>query len=218
MALSLPDEQEATLPGMLGEGVAVAAFVVAWIVIVGMTADLTALASWMPLAAQAVILCFLIALLMITARRVSGGHLNPLMTFIYGIDGRLPWGQTLAMSAAHLLGAVAAMLAAIYFLPDAPAGAMNEAHLIGEWLAAILLVNVIVAVRNEELHDAAFCIGATVALIYWLSGGATLVNPAITLMQGIFGLGLNTVQAGPIMAAQFAGALTGLALARLIWR
>jgi glycerol uptake facilitator-like aquaporin len=213
----MPDEAEPTWKGVAIEALGVIGLVVLWVTVQGAFQGMASVNSGLPLLLQTLALFIGTTVLMFLCRPVSGGHLNPLMTLIYGVSNRLPLGQAMAMSAAHLFGALLAMALVFMVLTEKQAGALNAAHLIGEWLAAILVVNVIIAVRNEGVIDASVCIAASMAAIYGLSGGATLVNPAVTLMQGIFGIGLNTTQAGPIMAAQFAGALTGLAVARFIW-
>jgi glycerol uptake facilitator-like aquaporin len=213
----MPDELNPTWPGTVVETLGVVALVLILLFLPKIFAGLAPLHAGLPLIAQAIALFFATACLMIACRTASGGHLNPLMTFLYGLEDRLPLGQALAMSSAHLVGALAAMLLAFAYWPEPSANTVNEAHLIGEWLATMLVVSVIVSFRNADLIDAGLAIGAAMAAVYWVSGGTTLVNPAVTLVQGIFGIGLNATQAGPIMAAQFAGALTGLQLARMIW-
>lgn len=211
------DESDNTLGGMIGEAVALGAFVAGWIVVVAATQWLAVLHEAVPVTVQALSLAGLTALLMLMFQRWSGGHVNPLMTLAIGLAGLQRWRPAIAYSAAHILGAIGGVALTYAFVIDRPIFPVTDARVIAEFLGAAVVLCVVVALRNEAAIDAALATGAAVALVYWVSGGATLVNPAITLAQGVFGIGLTMAQAGPVIAAQFFGALTGYYAARLVW-
>jgi glycerol uptake facilitator-like aquaporin len=210
-------ESESLLAGVTGEALALGAFAALWIALVAATEWTSILHQTVPVTLQALILAGGTAFLMLMFRDWSGGHLNPLMTFVHGLAGRQGWRMSVAISAAHIVGAFVGLALVYAFATAKPVFPLTEARVIAEFLGAAVVINAVVALRNEAAVDAALGTGAAVALIYWISGGATLVNPALTLAQGVFGLGLDTLQAGPIIASQFLGAFTGYYLARLIW-
>jgi glycerol uptake facilitator-like aquaporin len=157
------------------------------------------------------------AFLMLWFRKWSGGHLNPLMTLAVGLAGRQDWRAAIGYSLAHIVGAAGAVALTYAFAFDPGFVEVSQSRVIAEFLGAAVVIGVVVALRNEMAVDASLAAGAAVAIIYFISGGVTLVNPAIALAQGLFGLGLNTMLAGPVIAAQFFGALSGYYAARLFW-
>jgi glycerol uptake facilitator-like aquaporin len=157
------------------------------------------------------------ALLSYALRDWSGGHVNPLMTFAIGMAGRQHWRPAIAYSIGHIAGAIIGLTLIIAFAPDSPVFPVTDARVIAEFIAAAAVIATAVALRNEAAIDAALGTGAVLAVIYWVSGGQTLANPAITLAQGVFGYGLSLSHAGPIVAAQFLGALSGYNAAKLLW-
>lgn len=211
------DETEFYLTGMIGEALALAALAVLWIVIVAATQWLGALHDAVPVTVQALALTGVTAALMLMFRDWSGGHVNPLMTLAIGLAGLQSWRPAIAYSAAHILGALGGVALLSAYAIDRPIFPVTDARVIAEFLGAAFVLSVVVALRNEAASDAALAAGAAMALVYWVSGGATLVNPAITLAQGVFGIGLTMTQAGPVIAAQFFGAMTGYYAARLVW-
>jgi glycerol uptake facilitator-like aquaporin len=211
------EESGNILGGMIGEALAIGGLTAFWVVAVAATNWLSVLHGAVPLVLQALSLAGATAFAMLTFQKWSGGHVNPLMTLSIGLAGLQTWRPAVAYSIAHIAGALAAFALTYAFVIERPVFPVSEARVIAEFLGAAVVVNVIVALRNEVPVDAALGTGAAVALIYWISGGVTLVNPAITLAQGLFGLGLDAVLAGPVIAAQFFGALSGYYLARLLW-
>lgn len=210
-------QRESILGGITGEALALGAFAALWIALAAATGWTAVLHESVPVTLQALILAGGTAFLMLMFRDWSGGHLNPLLTFVLGLAGRQRWRTCVSISAAHIAGAFAGLALTYAFATAKPVFPLTEARVIAEFLGAAVVINTVVALRNEAATDAALGTGAAVALIYWISGGQTLVNPALTLAQGAFGLGIDTQQAGPIIAAQFLGAFTGYYLARLIW-
>lgn len=203
--------------GMAGEALAIGLLTVVWIAVVASTQWLAALHDAVPTTVQALILAGVTAGIMLTFLRWSGGHLNPLMTLAMGLAARQNWRPAIAYSAAHIAGALTGVSLMFAFVVDRPDFPLTEGRVIAEFLGALFVVAAMVALRFESAIDAALGVGAAVAMVYWISGGATLVNPAITLAQGAFGIGLNMMQAGPVIAAQFFGALTGYYAARIVW-
>lgn len=216
-SISERDTEQNLLSGMIGEGLAIGGLAAGWIFLVASTQWTGAVHQAVPVTLQAAGLVGLTAFLMMTFQPWSGGHVNPLMTMAIGLAGLQHWRAAIAFSAAHIVGALAGVSVMAAFIVDRPVFPMTDERVIAEFLGAAVVMGTIVALRNEAAIDMALATGAVIALVFWVSGGATLVNPAIALAQGIFGIGLNMVQAGPVIAAQFFGGMTGYYLARVFW-
>lgn len=203
--------------GMAGEALVIGGYVAIWMIVAAATAWTGAIHASIPVTLQALVLAGSTAFCMLMVRDMSGGHLSPIMTFGTSLAGRQPWRASIGYSIAHIIGALGGAGLTFAFATAHPIFPLTEARVIAEFLGAAVVINAVVALRNEAPADAALGTGAAVALVYWISGGATLANPAITLAQGIFGLGIDTVQAGPIVAAQLSGAFSGYYAARILW-
>lgn len=210
-------DEGGTLGVMLGEALAISLLIAAWIAVTLASSWLAAIHPIVPLIFQALLLTGATAMAMVSFRPWSGGHVNPLMTFVLALDGHVLWRRAVAISIAHILAACVALTFATAYATPLAVPPMTDLRLIGEWAAGFVLIYVAVVMRNEPPVDAALWIGAVVGVCYALSGGVTMVNPAIALAQSFLDYGVNTTQVGPIMVAQFAGAATGLGVARLIW-
>jgi glycerol uptake facilitator-like aquaporin len=210
-------ENEGYAFAMAGEALALGAFAAIWIVLVAATGWTAIIHTSIPVTLQALMLAGATAFLMLTFRDMSGGHLNPVMTLATGLAGRQHWRASVGYSIAHIAGALGGIAIGYAFATAQPIFPLTEARVIAEFLGAAVVINAVVALRNEAPVDAALGTGAAVALVYWISGGETLANPALTLAQGLFGLGIDTIQAGPIVAAQLLGGFTGYYVARLLW-
>ena len=168
-----------------------------------------------------------IAMLVQATAHLSGGHINPAVTFAAAITGRIRPGRALMYVASQLAGAVLAGLLLVYISPDAAEGGLG-AHGLGEGVSigmgftaelvlTFLLVFVVLAAAMDRRAGGAMAplaIGLAVVVIH-------LVAVPIT------GAGVNPARSlGPAVAAgmwtdhwiYWAAPLAGGGLAALIYQ
>jgi glycerol uptake facilitator-like aquaporin len=154
---------------------------------------------------------------------VSGAHFNPAVSFIEALRGKLSWSDLGAYVLIQVAGCCAgALLAHVMFeLPLLQASSHIRTGL-PQWLAEAVatcgLVLVILGQRRSE--DAAWMVAAWIGAAYWFTASTSFANPAITIARSLSDTfaGIRPTDVPAFIAAQFAGALVGLALARALFK
>lgn len=159
---------------------------------------------------------------------ISGGHLNPAVTFATMITGRVPFkigilywsaqisGAIIAMLCAKLIVAESTLVAVGYAMPSVGAGATLGNALVAEIVATFLLMFVIwgTAVNRNAPKMGGLFIGLAVTLdilaIGPISGAA--MNPARHLAPALLGGGLENIW------LYWVGPFVGAAIAGLLWK
>jgi glycerol uptake facilitator-like aquaporin len=149
---------------------------------------------------------------------ISGAHLNPVVSFIQFLRGKLPGRETLAYLVSQTFGAIAgAVLANVMFNQAAiqlsQTARINTGTFVGEVVATsilVLLVSVIGHRRHESL--APVVIAAWIGSAYFFTSSTSFANPAVTVGR-IFSdtfAGIEPASAPLFILAQVAGGLLGL--------
>ena len=136
---------------------------------------------------------FAITLLVFATAHVSGGHLNPAVTFAAVLTGKISAVKGAMFVLGQLVGAVLAALLLMYVIPDVSQENFGS-HQLGsgvsvgmgftiEFVLTFMLVFVVFAVamgRNGKVATAPIAIGLTVAVIHLVAVPLTGagVNPA----------------------------------------
>jgi glycerol uptake facilitator-like aquaporin len=170
--------------------------------------------------------------IILLAGPVSGGHLNPAVTFVDWLLGRrsgtgLPGGQAWAYVAAQVGGGVTgAVLANVMFglAPVTLSGrdrvGAGAGVLVAEVVATAGLVALIVALaRSGRAGLTAAAVGAYIGAAYWFTSSTSFANPAVTIGRTISDTfaGIAPGSAVAFVAVQLVGALVGLVLARALY-
>jgi glycerol uptake facilitator-like aquaporin len=118
---------------------------------------------------------------------VSGGHFNPVVSFVDAAFGGLSWRETAAYLPAQVAGCIAgAVLANLMFaLPAVTISAHHRAtpaHFLSEVIATFGLLLVIFALaRSGRSRSAAAAVGAYIGAAYFFTSSTGFANPAITV-------------------------------------
>jgi glycerol uptake facilitator-like aquaporin len=169
-------------------------------------------------AATVAVLATLIALL----GPVSGAHLNPAVSIIQAVRGKLPWSDAAAYTLSQVLGCCAgAILAHVMFeLPLWQASAhirSGAAQCLAEAVATFGLLLVVIGHRRSE--DAPWMIAAWIGAAYWFTASTSFANPAITIARSLTNTfsGIRPSDVPAFIGAQFVGALVAVIVARALF-
>jgi glycerol uptake facilitator-like aquaporin len=118
---------------------------------------------------------------------VSGGHFNPVVSFVDAAFGGLSWRDAAAYLPAQVAGCIGgAVLANLMFaLPAVSISAKHRAtpaHFLSEVIATLGLLLVIFALaRSGRSRSAPAAVGAYIGAAYWFTSSTSFANPAITV-------------------------------------
>ena len=118
---------------------------------------------------------------------VSGGHFNPVVSFVDAAFGGLSWRDATAYLPAQVAGCIGgAVLANLMFaLPAVSISTKHRAtpaHFLSEIIATLGLMLVIFAlVRSGRSQSAAAAVGAYIGAAYFFTSSTSFANPAITI-------------------------------------
>jgi glycerol uptake facilitator-like aquaporin len=118
---------------------------------------------------------------------ISGGHYNPVVSFVDAAFGGLRWREAFAYVPAQVGGCVAgAVLANVMFSePVVSISTKHRAsgpHFLSEIVATFgLLVVIFALARSGRSAAAPAAVGAYIAAAYWFTSSTSFANPAITV-------------------------------------
>jgi glycerol uptake facilitator-like aquaporin len=118
---------------------------------------------------------------------VSGGHFNPVVSFVDAAFGGLSWRDASAYLPAQVAGCIAgAVLANLMFALTAVSISTKHraspAHFLSEVIATLGLMLVIFAlVRSGRVRAAPAAVGAYIGAAYFFTSSTSFANPAITV-------------------------------------
>jgi glycerol uptake facilitator-like aquaporin len=118
---------------------------------------------------------------------VSGGHFNPVVSFVDAFFGGLSWRDAAAYLPAQVAGCIAGAVTAnlMFALPAVSISAKHRAspaHFLSEIIATLGLLLVIFAlVRSGRARAAPAAVGAYIGAAYWFTSSTSFANPAITV-------------------------------------
>ncbi len=151
---------------------------------------------------------------------VSGGHFNPVVSFVDAVFGGLSWRDAAAYLPAQVAGCAggAVVANAMFSLPLWELSTKHRAsgaHFVSEIVATVGLLLVIFALaRSGRIRSAPAAVGAYIGAAYFFTSSTSFANPAITV-----GRMFSNSFAGiaPASAPLFVGAqVVGAALAVLV--
>ncbi|MHB1928783.1 MAG: aquaporin [Acidimicrobiales bacterium] len=156
---------------------------------------------------------------------VSGGHFNPIVSFVDACFGGLSWRDAFAYLPAQLAGCVAgAILANVMFGATAVSISTEHRASAAHWLAEVVatagLVLVIFALaRSGRARTAPAAVGAYIGAAYWFTSSTSFANPAVTVgrMFSDSFAGIAPASAPGFVAAQVLGGAVAFGLIRVLY-
>jgi glycerol uptake facilitator-like aquaporin len=156
---------------------------------------------------------------------VSGGHFNPVVSFVDAVFGGVSWRDAAAYLPAQVTGCVlGALLANVMFsraafeLSTKHRG--SPAHFLSEIIATLGLLLVIFALARSGRSSAApAAVGAYIGAAYFFTSSTSFANPAITvgrMFSNTFA-GIAPSSAPSFIGAQIVGGLLAVGLILLLY-
>lgn len=154
---------------------------------------------------------------------VSGAHFNPAVTAAFLLKREIPAVEAAAYIAAQVAGAILGVLAA-HAMFDLPLLQLSTKARDGisqgfsEWVATLGLVTTILLTLRAKPYAVATSVGLYITAAYWFTASTSFANPAVTLARAFSDTfaGIGPANVPLFVAAQLIGALSALALVRMI--
>jgi glycerol uptake facilitator-like aquaporin len=156
---------------------------------------------------------------------VSGGHFNPVVSFVDAALGGLPWRDAAAYLPAQVAGcAGGAVIANLMFARAAVSISTKHrgspAHFLSEVVATLGLLLVIFALaRSGRSRSAPAAVGAYIGAAYFFTSSTSFANPAITIgrMLSATFAGIAPASVPAFIAAQVTGGALALLVIRVLY-
>ena len=156
---------------------------------------------------------------------VSGGHFNPVVSFVDAFFGGLRWREAAAYLPAQVAGCIAGAVAAnlMFALPAVTISAKHRAsaaHFLSEVIATLGLLLVIFALaRSGRSRSAPAAVGAYIGAAYWFTSSTSFANPAITIgrMFSNTFAGIAPSSVPPFIAAQILGGVLAAGMIKALY-
>ncbi|MCU1363500.1 MAG: major intrinsic protein [Acidimicrobiaceae bacterium] len=156
---------------------------------------------------------------------ISGGHFNPVVSFVDATFGGIRWRDALAYLPAQVLGCITGAILANAMFAEAAVSISTKhratgPHWLSEVVATVGLVFVIFALaRSRRSHLAPAAVGAYIGAAYFFTSSTSFANPAITVGR-IFSnsfAGIAPSSAPSFIFAQLVGGVLAAALIKMLY-
>lgn len=156
---------------------------------------------------------------------VSGGHFNPVVSFVDAAFGGLRWRDAAAYLPLQVTGCVlgAVMANVMFSLPAAELSTKHRAspsHFLSEVIATLGLMLVIFALaRSGRSRSAPAAVGAYIGAAYFFTSSTSFANPAITVgrMFSDTFAGIAPSSVPSFLAAQAAGGIVAFGIVMVLY-
>ncbi len=156
---------------------------------------------------------------------ISGGHFNPVVSFVDAAFGGLRWRHAVAYLPAQIAGCVGgAILANVMFsratISISTKHRASGGHFVSEIVATLGLMLVIFALaRTGRSRSAPAAVGAYIGAAYFFTSSTSFANPAITVgrmfSNSFAGIAPSSVPS--FLAAQVAGGVLAFAVIKALY-
>jgi glycerol uptake facilitator-like aquaporin len=156
---------------------------------------------------------------------VSGGHFNPVVSFVDAVFGGLSWRDAAAYLPVQVAGCIGGAVVAnlMFALPAVSISAKHRAtpaHFLSEVVATVGLIVVIFALaRSGRSRSAAAAVGAYIGAAYFFTSSTSFANPAITIgrMFSATFAGIAPASVPAFIAAQIIGGALAVVVIRALY-
>jgi len=156
---------------------------------------------------------------------ISGGHFNPVVSFVDAAFGGLPWRTAAAYLPAQVAGCVGGAVIANLMFSGAAVSISTKhrasgAHFLSEVVATLGLILVIFALaRSGRSRSAPAAVGAYIGAAYFFTSSTSFANPAITvgrMFSNTFA-GIAPSSVPVFVVAQVLGGILALVVIRTLY-
>jgi glycerol uptake facilitator-like aquaporin len=156
---------------------------------------------------------------------VSGGHFNPVVSFVDAAFRGISWRDAAAYLPAQVAGCTVGAIAAnlMFALPAVTISTKSRAtpaHFLSEIIATLGLILVIFALaRSGRTRFTPAAVGAYIGAAYFFTSSASFANPAITIgrMFSNTFAGIAPSSAPAFIGAQIIGGILTIGVIRLLY-
>ncbi len=156
---------------------------------------------------------------------VSGGHFNPVVSFVDAAFGGMRWGTAAAYLPAQVAGCIGgAVIANLMFSKAAVSLSTHHratpAHFLSEIVATLgLIVLIFSLARSGRSRSAAAAVGAYIGAAYFFTSSTSFANPAITIgrMFSDTFAGIAPTSVPSFIAAQVVGGALAVVVIRVLY-
>jgi glycerol uptake facilitator-like aquaporin len=160
----------------------------------------------------------ILTVLILTFGPVSGAHFNPAVSIALALRRELPARVAAMYIGAQVIGAVLGVWAA-HLMFELPLWQISNTVRTGpgQWFAeAVATFGLLLTILGTR---SAYAIGLYITAAYWFTASTSFANPAVTIARALSDTYAGIAPAGvfAFIAAQIAGALAAVALARWLF-
>ena len=156
---------------------------------------------------------------------VSGGHFNPVVSFLDAAFGGLSWRDATAYLPAQVTGCIAgAVLANLMFARSAISISTMDRTSAAHWLAEVvatlgLMLVIFSLARSGRGASAPAAVGAYIGAAYFFTSSTSFANPAITIgrMFSNTFAGIKPSSAPGFIVAQILGGVIAIGLIKALY-
>lgn len=151
---------------------------------------------------------------------ISGAHLNPVVSLVAALGGRLRWRELAPYVLAQLAGSIAAVILANLMFDLAPITLATTPHSgPGQWLSEVIAtfgLLLVILLGQRRPADIPWAVGLYITAAYWFTASTSFANPAVTLARALTDTfaGIRPIDVLPFVAAQVVGGLLAYGLVR----
>jgi glycerol uptake facilitator-like aquaporin len=156
---------------------------------------------------------------------ISGGHFNPVVSFVDAVFGGLKWRDAAAYLPFQVAGCIGGAIVANMMFSSAAISISTKQrasgpHFLSEVLATVGLILVIFALaRSGRSHLTPAAVGAYIGAAYFFTSSTSFANPAITVgrMFSNSFAGIAPSSVASFISAQLLGGLIAVGIIRVLY-
>lgn len=155
---------------------------------------------------------------------VSGAHFNPVVTAGFAVRGEFDWSDVAPYVIAQVAGGILGVWLA-HAMFDLPLWQVSttvrsgNGQWIAEATATLGLLLTIFGCLAGAAHAVPFAVGLYITAAYWFTASTSFANPAVSIARALSDTfaGIAPASVPAFIAAQVAGGLLALFIARQVW-
>lgn len=162
-----------------------------------------------------------LVVLILTFAPVSGAHLNPVVSLLTAVEGRLAWPAVASYVAAQMAGALVGVVVANTMFDERLVALSNHmrggrSQVLSEFVATFGLISVVYSGFRTRSSSLPFAVGAYITAAYWFTSSTSFANPAVTVARTLTDTftGIRPADVPGFIAAQLIGAAASLSVFR----